>query len=86
MTILEHYGIELEGKHVVVNGRSNIVGKPVALLALLRNATVTICHSRTKDLASVVRQADVLIAACGRPQMVKGFWLKEGAVVIDVGG
>lgn len=76
---------KLEGCNAVVLGRSNIVGMPVALLLVRANATVTICHSRTKDLPSVVRQADVLIAAVGRPNMVKGSWVKPGAVVIDVG-
>ncbi len=76
---------KIEGKNAVVLGRSNIVGMPVALLLVRENATVTICHSRTKDLPGVVRQADILIAAVGRPEMVKGDWIKPGAVVIDVG-
>ncbi len=76
---------QIEGKNAVVLGRSNIVGMPVALLLVRENATVTICHSRTKDLPDVVRQADILIAAVGRPEMVKGDWIKPGAVVIDVG-
>ena len=75
----------LEGVNAVVLGRSNIVGMPVALLLVRANATVTICHSRTKDLPSVVRSADVLIAAVGRAEMVRGDWVKPGAVVIDVG-
>lgn len=75
----------LRGLNAVVLGRSNIVGMPVALLLVRADATVTICHSRTKDLPSVVRQADVLVAAVGRPQMVRGDWVKPGAVVIDVG-
>jgi len=75
----------LEGVNAVVLGRSNIVGMPVALLLVRANATVTICHSRTKDLANVVRQADVLVAAVGRAEMVRGDWIKPGAVVIDVG-
>lgn len=75
----------LEGVNAVVLGRSNIVGMPVALLLVRANATVTICHSRTKDLADVVRQADVLVAAVGRAEMVRGDWIKPGAVVIDVG-
>ena len=74
-----------EGIHAVVLGRSNLVGMPVSLLLLKANATVTICHSRTKDLPSVVRQADVLIAAVGKPEIVRGDWIKPGAVVIDVG-
>jgi len=69
----------------VVLGRSNIVGMPVALLLVRANATVTICHSRSKDLPGIVRSADVLVAAVGRPEMVKGDWVKPGAVVIDVG-
>jgi methylenetetrahydrofolate dehydrogenase (NADP+) / methenyltetrahydrofolate cyclohydrolase len=83
--MLDKLGVELEGANAVVLGRSNIVGMPVALLLVRRNATVTICHSRTKDLPAVVRSADVLIAAVGRPQMVRGDWVKPGAVVIDVG-
>lgn len=75
----------LEGVHAVVLGRSNIVGMPVALLLVRANATVTICHSRTKNLADVVRSADVLVAAVGKPEMVRGSWIKPGAVVIDVG-
>jgi 5,10-methylene-tetrahydrofolate dehydrogenase/methenyl tetrahydrofolate cyclohydrolase len=75
----------MEGANAVVLGRSNIVGMPVALLLVERNATVTVCHSRTKDLPGVVRQADILIAAVGWAEMVKGDWLKEGVVIIDVG-
>lgn len=83
--LLDRKGISLDGKNVVVLGRSNIVGIPVAMLCLHRNATVKICHSRTKDLAAQVKEADILIAAVGKPQMVKKEWIKEGAVVIDVG-
>ncbi|GLV56234.1 bifunctional protein FolD [Dictyobacter sp. S3.2.2.5] len=83
--ILERGKIELEGKHVVVLGRSNVVGKPLALLLLQKNATVTICHSRTPDLASFTRQADVLVAAVGRATMVKAEMVRPGATVIDVG-
>jgi 5,10-methylene-tetrahydrofolate dehydrogenase/methenyl tetrahydrofolate cyclohydrolase len=83
--LLDKMGVPLEGANAVVLGRSNIVGMPVALLLVKRDATVTICHSRTKDLPGVVRQADVLIAAVGRPEMVKRDWVKPGAVVIDVG-
>jgi len=83
--LLDRYGIEIEGKEAVVLGRSNIVGLPVAMLLLKRNATITICHSRTKDLPSVCRRADILIAAVGRPEMVKADWVKPGAAVIDVG-
>jgi 5,10-methylene-tetrahydrofolate dehydrogenase/methenyl tetrahydrofolate cyclohydrolase len=83
--LLDRTGVEIEGKRAVVLGRSNIVGLPVAMLLLHRNATLTICHSRTKDLPGVVRQADILIAAVGRAEMVRGDWVKPGAVVIDVG-
>jgi len=85
MVMLRECGMDLTGKEVVVVGRSNIVGKPVAMMCLQQNATVTICHSRTRDLAAKVRQADVLIAAVGVPEMIKGDWIKEGAIVIDVG-
>ncbi len=85
MKMLESIDYDLNGKEVVVVGRSNIVGKPIALMCLAENATVTICHSRTKDLPGHVGRADVLIAAVGKPEMIKGAWLKEGAVVIDVG-
>ena len=83
--LIKKMGVELDGVNAVVLGRSNIVGMPVALLLVKENATVTICHSRTKDLKGVVHAADVLIAAVGRPEMVKGDWVKPGAVVIDVG-
>jgi len=83
--LLDSIGAEIEGANAVVLGRSNIVGMPVALLLVKRNATVTICHSRTKDLPSVCRRADILIAAVGRPEMVRKDWVKPGAVVIDVG-
>ncbi len=83
--LLVRSGVEIEGKEAVVLGRSNIVGLPVAMLLLHRNATITICHSRTKDLPAVCRRADILIAAVGRPKMVKADWVKPGAAVIDVG-
>jgi len=83
--LLDRSGVTIEGKRAVVLGRSNIVGLPVAMLLLHRNATLTICHSRTKDLPGVVREADILIAAVGRAEMVKGDWVKPGAAVIDVG-
>lgn len=83
--LLEKAGADFEGAEAVVLGRSNIVGMPVALLLVERNATVTICHSRTKDLPGVCSQADILIAAVGRPEMVKKDWVKPGAYVIDVG-
>ncbi len=85
MEILDYYHIPLEGKKVVVVGRSNIVGKPVASLLLARNATVTICHSRTVNLADEVKQADVLVVAIGIPGFIKGSMIKQGAVVVDVG-
>lgn len=75
----------LEGKRAVVLGRSNIVGMPTALLLIRENATVTICHSRTRDLPKIVQEADILVAAIGKPEFVKGNWIKPGAVVIDVG-
>jgi len=83
--MLEQIGTQLDGTNAVVLGRSNIVGMPVALLLVRRNATVTICHSRSRDLPGIVRRADVLIAAVGRAEMVRGDWVKPGAVVIDVG-
>lgn len=85
MALLERAGAELSGANAVVLGRSNIVGMPVALLLVKANATVTICHSRTRDLPSVVREADVIVAAIGQPEFVKKDWVKPGAIVIDVG-
>lgn len=85
MAIVDHYGISLSGKKVVVLGRSQVVGKPVALLALERNATVTICHSKTENLEAELAQADVVIAAVGKAHMVHGSMLKPECVVIDVG-
>ena len=85
MRILERYEIPLVGAHAVVVGRSTIVGKPISLLLQQAHATVTMCHSRTRDLAGVCRQADVLVAAVGVPRLVKGSWVKPGAAVIDVG-
>ncbi|MCL4748286.1 MAG: bifunctional methylenetetrahydrofolate dehydrogenase/methenyltetrahydrofolate cyclohydrolase FolD [Burkholderiaceae bacterium] len=85
MKILEHAGVELAGAEAVVVGRSNIVGKPQAMLLLQRNATVTICHSRTRDLAAHCRRADVLVAAVGKARMITADMVKPGAVVIDVG-
>ena len=83
--LIDRTGVAIEGKEAVILGRSNIVGLPVSMLLLNRNATITICHSRTQDLPSVVRRADILIAAVGRAEMVKKDWVKPGAVVIDVG-
>jgi len=85
MAILDREGVALEGKRAVVVGRSNIVGKPVALLLLQRGATVTVCHSKTVDLEEATRQADVLVVAAGRPNLVTGRAVKSGAVVVDVG-
>lgn len=85
LRLLDHYEVELAGKHAVVVGRSAILGKPVGMLLLGRNATVTYCHSRTTDLASITRQADVLVAAVGRPRFLTGAHIKPGAVVIDAG-
>ena len=83
--LLKEAGVELEGAHAVVVGRSTIVGKPMALLLLGENATVTVCHSRTRDLAEQVAAADVVVAAVGRPELIRGEWIKPGAAVIDVG-
>jgi methylenetetrahydrofolate dehydrogenase (NADP+)/methenyltetrahydrofolate cyclohydrolase len=85
MILLEHAGVALSGARAVVIGRSNLFGKPMAALLLAANATVTVCHSRTSDLPAVCREADVLIAAVGRAEMVRADWVKPGAVVIDVG-
>lgn len=83
--LLKHSNIQMEGKHCVVIGRSNIVGKPMALLMLRENATVTICHSRTRNLKELCKEADILIVAIGKPQFITADYVKEGAVVIDVG-
>lgn len=85
MYLIEKTGVSFKGANAVVLGRSNIVGMPAALLLVKRDATVTICHSRSKDLPGICRQADILVAAVGRPEMVRGDWIKPGAVVIDVG-
>ncbi|MET0694569.1 MAG: tetrahydrofolate dehydrogenase/cyclohydrolase catalytic domain-containing protein [Propionibacteriaceae bacterium] len=85
LRLLDAYEIPLEGRHAVVVGRSPILGKPVGMLLLGRNATVTYCHSRTVDLADQVSRADVLVAAVGRPQLIRGDWIKPGAVVVDAG-
>tara|TARA_B100001248_G_scaffold258954_1_gene244143 strand:+ start:129 stop:986 length:858 start_codon:yes stop_codon:yes gene_type:complete len=83
--ILEENNIEIEGKHAVIIGRSNIVGKPLALLLLNKNATVSICHSKTKNIQEITKQADILLVACGRAQFVKKEWIKEDCIIIDVG-
>ncbi|MEA3285025.1 MAG: bifunctional 5,10-methylenetetrahydrofolate dehydrogenase/5,10-methenyltetrahydrofolate cyclohydrolase [Synergistota bacterium] len=85
MYLMESYDVEFEGKHAVVVGRSNIVGKPVGMMLLEKNATVTYCHSRTANLTEVLRSADIVVAAVGRPKMIKGEMIKPGAVVVDVG-
>lgn len=85
MTMLEMSGIDPKGKHAVIIGASNIVGRPMALELLLARATVTVCHSATADLAAEVRRADIVVAAVGKPGFVPGDWIKEGAVVVDVG-
>ena len=83
--MLMHYELQIEGKHAVVVGRSPILGKPMALMLLNANATVTICHSRTQGLADLVRQADILVGAVGKPEFIRGDWIKPGAVVVDAG-
>ncbi|WP_372831922.1 bifunctional methylenetetrahydrofolate dehydrogenase/methenyltetrahydrofolate cyclohydrolase FolD [Pontibacterium sp.] len=85
MTLLRHYDIPMSGKHAVVVGRSPILGKPMAAMLLNANATVTICHSRTEDLAEQVGRADIIVGAVGRPELIKAEWIKDGAVVVDAG-
>ncbi len=85
MTLLDETGEELAGKHAVVIGQSNIVGRPMALELLMARCTVTICHSKTRDLPGLVRQADIVVAGVGRAGFVQGDWIKPGAIVIDVG-
>ncbi|MFA0812960.1 bifunctional methylenetetrahydrofolate dehydrogenase/methenyltetrahydrofolate cyclohydrolase FolD [Microbulbifer epialgicus] len=85
MRLLEAYNIDLEGKHAVVVGRSPILGKPMAAMLLNANATVTICHSRTQDLAEHIRRADIVVGAVGKPEFIKAEWIKDGAVVVDAG-
>lgn len=85
MHLLEHNNIELEGKHAVVIGRSAILGKPMAMMLLNANATVSICHSKTQNLPDYIKQADIVVGAVGRPEFIKGEWIKEGAVVVDAG-
>ena len=75
----------MEGRHAVIVGRSNIVGKPLAFMLLARHATVTICHTRTREMAGIAKQADILVAAAGKPRMIRGDMVREGAVVVDVG-
>lgn len=85
MWILKHYGIQVEGREAVVVGRSPILGKPVSMMLLNENATVTICHSRTRNLPEVVRRADIVVAAVGKPKFIQADWIKEGAVLVDAG-
>ena len=85
MRLIKHHQIQVEGKNAVVVGRSPILGKPMAMMLLNENATVTICHSRTKDLESIVKQADIIVGAVGIPQFIKSSWIKDDAVVIDAG-
>jgi methylenetetrahydrofolate dehydrogenase (NADP+) / methenyltetrahydrofolate cyclohydrolase len=85
MRLLTHYKIPLEGRHAVVVGRSPILGKPVAMMLLNANATVTICHSKTQGLAEIVKGADIVIGAVGKPEFIKGSWIRDGAVVVDAG-
>ena len=83
--LLEHYKIDVEGKNAVVVGRSNIVGKPIAMLLLNKNATVTICHSKTKNLEKILKKADIVVGAVGKPNFIKADWLKKGVVLLDAG-
>lgn len=85
MTLLRHYGVAMTGKHAVVVGRSAILGKPMALMLLAADATVTICHSKTQNLPELIRQADIVVGAVGRPEFIQADWIKDGAVVVDAG-
>lgn len=85
MSLLEHYEIPLSGKNAVVIGRSAILGKPMAMMLLNANATVTVCHSRTQNLADIISRADIVVGALGQPEFIKGEWIKDGAVVVDAG-
>lgn len=85
MEILRRYGIQLEGREAVVVGRSPILGKPVAMLLLNQNATVTVCHSKTKNLPEIVRRAEIVVAAVGRPRFIQADWIRQGAVLVDAG-
>lgn len=83
--LIEHYNLEIEGKHAVVVGRSAILGKPVSMLLLEKNATVTIAHSKTKNLEALLKQADIVVACVGKPEFIKKEWLKEGVIILDAG-
>jgi len=85
MRLLHHYDIPIQGKHAVVIGRSPILGKPIAMMLLNANATVTICHSKTQDLPGIIKRADIVVAAVGKAEFIKGEWIKPGAVVVDAG-
>lgn len=85
MYLLEKYGVELAGKHAVVVGRSAILGKPMAMMLLNANCTVTICHSKTQNLADIIKQADIVVGAVGKPELIKKDWIKSGAIVVDAG-
>lgn len=85
MRLLKQYNIQIEGKHAVVVGRSPILGKPMAMMLLQANATVTICHSKTRNLPELIKQADIVVGAVGKPEFIKGEWIKDGAVVVDAG-
>jgi methylenetetrahydrofolate dehydrogenase (NADP+)/methenyltetrahydrofolate cyclohydrolase len=85
MTILDYYNLTIEGKHAVVVGRSPILGKPVSIMLLNRNATVTTCHSKTENLGEIIKQADIVVAAVGKPNFIHGEWIKDGAVILDAG-
>lgn len=85
MELLKHYKLPIAGKHAVVVGRSPILGKPVAMMLLNENATVTICHSKTSNLAELIKQADIVVGAVGRPEFIKAEWIKDGAIVVDAG-
>lgn len=85
MRMLRHHNIQIEGKHAVVVGRSPILGKPIAMMLLNANATVTICHSRTQGLSDIIGLADIVVGAVGKPEFIKGAWIKQGAVVVDAG-
>lgn len=85
MRLLEHYKVDIEGRHAVVVGRSAILGKPMAMMLLEANATVTICHSRTQNLPELIKQADIIVGAVGKPEFIKADWIKDGAVVVDAG-
>ncbi|MGO4290629.1 bifunctional methylenetetrahydrofolate dehydrogenase/methenyltetrahydrofolate cyclohydrolase FolD [Chitinophaga sp. RAB17] len=85
MELLKHYKLPIAGKHAVVVGRSPILGKPVAMMLLNENATVTICHSKTNNLAELIKQADIVVGAVGRPEFIKAEWIKDGAIVVDAG-